>query len=124
MTSESNCKRYAHHTTLKLPCNLEYSYDALISVQVKHRDYRHQMTIQKLQAELDECWDRDDERYLSSAQPETIYQLRGLLAETKKVEIIQKEQIEELQQQLSFYQENSVSPAVRTDVSFTSTTII
>lgn len=107
----------------KLPCNLEYSYDALISVQVKHRDYRHQMTIQKLQAELDECWDRDDERYLSSAQPETIYQLRGLLAETKKVEIIQKEQIEELQQQLSFCQENSVPPAVRTDVSSTSTTI-
>ena len=70
------------------------------------------MTIQKLQAELDECWDRDDDRFQSSAQPETIYQLRGLLAETKKVEIFQKEHIEKLQRQLSVYQEKCESPVV------------
>lgn len=105
--------------SVKFSINLEYSFVALIiSLKVKRRDYRHQMTIQKLQVELDECWDRDDERYLGSAQPETIYQLRSLLAEKKKVEIIQKEQIEELQQQLSnCYQENSIPPAVKKDVS-------
>ena len=73
------------------------------------------MTIQKLQAELDESWEKNNERYLGTAEPQTIYQLRTLLTGMKKVENDQRDVIEQLQLQLRFYQEKQSenSPSVR-----------
>jgi len=68
--------------------------------EVKRKDYRHQIAIQQLRAELDESWER---HRLEGAGTDTIFQLRALLDERRRAEIDQAELVRLLQHQLALH---------------------